>query len=256
MALRLRSGVRAKRPVLHSRHALALVLPGLGPSPEKKPWPARWRQATRRSSPGRWSGMCRGCGSRARASSKKACQAGRGAARGSRTTSTHQGAHRRAEPQDRPNAARRRPRVAGRAARRACGRRRHLRRTIPSRWSAPTSSACAAYSSCTTSRTRSATFRPRAPQHDGLTELGLKVVHECNRLGILVDLAHCTDAAMAQALAASNTASRVVAQLGDTHPHAELEDAGLAGAAAFASTRRSSSPTRAVSSVCGRCART
>jgi membrane dipeptidase len=47
-------------------------------------------------------------------------------------------------------------------------------------------------------------FQTEAPQHDGLTELGLKVVAACNRLGILVDLAHCTDTATRQALAASS----------------------------------------------------
>ncbi len=47
-------------------------------------------------------------------------------------------------------------------------------------------------------------FQTEAPQHDGLTELGLQVVKECNRLGILVDLAHCTDTAVRQALEASS----------------------------------------------------
>ena len=46
-------------------------------------------------------------------------------------------------------------------------------------------------------------FQTEAPQHDGLTELGRKVVEECNRLGILVDLAHCTDTAVRQALEVS-----------------------------------------------------
>jgi membrane dipeptidase len=43
-------------------------------------------------------------------------------------------------------------------------------------------------------------FQTEAPQHDGLTELGREVIAECNRLGILVDLAHCTDKAVRQAL--------------------------------------------------------
>jgi membrane dipeptidase len=43
-------------------------------------------------------------------------------------------------------------------------------------------------------------LQTQAPQHDGLTDLGRTVVQECNRLGILVDLAHCTDAAVRQAL--------------------------------------------------------
>ena len=46
-------------------------------------------------------------------------------------------------------------------------------------------------------------FQTEAPQHEGLTRLGLQVVQECNRLGILVDLAHCSDAAVRQALEAS-----------------------------------------------------
>jgi membrane dipeptidase len=46
-------------------------------------------------------------------------------------------------------------------------------------------------------------FQTERPQHSGLTELGKKVVQECNRLGILVDLAHCTADAVTQALAVS-----------------------------------------------------
>jgi len=46
-------------------------------------------------------------------------------------------------------------------------------------------------------------FQTEKPEHSGLTELGRKVVAECNRLGILVDLAHCTPAAVKQALAIS-----------------------------------------------------
>ena len=42
-----------------------------------------------------------------------------------------------------------------------------------------------------------------APEHGGLSEFGKRVVAECNRLGILVDLAHCTDEAVTQALAIS-----------------------------------------------------
>ncbi len=46
-------------------------------------------------------------------------------------------------------------------------------------------------------------FQTERPAHSGLTEFGRKVVRECNRLGILVDLAHCTDAAVRQALEVS-----------------------------------------------------
>jgi membrane dipeptidase len=47
-------------------------------------------------------------------------------------------------------------------------------------------------------------FQTESPQHNGLTDLGKRVVAECNRLGILVDLAHCTEAAVNDALVASN----------------------------------------------------
>jgi membrane dipeptidase len=46
-------------------------------------------------------------------------------------------------------------------------------------------------------------FQTEAPRHDGLTDLGLSTVEACNRLGILVDLAHCTDTAVRQALEVS-----------------------------------------------------
>ncbi len=47
-------------------------------------------------------------------------------------------------------------------------------------------------------------FQTEPPTHNGLTESGRKVIAECNRLGILVDLAHCTSAAVKQALDASS----------------------------------------------------
>ena len=40
-------------------------------------------------------------------------------------------------------------------------------------------------------------------EHQGLTQLGKRVVQECNRLGILIDLAHSTEAAIRQALSIS-----------------------------------------------------
>ena len=46
-------------------------------------------------------------------------------------------------------------------------------------------------------------YQTVAPEHGGLTDLGKKVVQECNRLGILVDLAHATSNGVSQALALS-----------------------------------------------------
>jgi membrane dipeptidase len=46
-------------------------------------------------------------------------------------------------------------------------------------------------------------FQTVRPEHGGLTDLGKNVIQECNRLGILVDLAHSTSAAVTQALAIS-----------------------------------------------------
>jgi|RhiMethySRZTD1v2_1073278.scaffolds.fasta_scaffold12611_3 membrane dipeptidase len=48
-------------------------------------------------------------------------------------------------------------------------------------------------------------FQTENPVHAGLSAAGKKVVEECNRLGILVDLAHCAPQAVAQALEISKT---------------------------------------------------
>jgi len=47
-------------------------------------------------------------------------------------------------------------------------------------------------------------LQTESPQHQGLTELGKQVVKECNRLGILVDVAHCTEAAIRDVLSVSS----------------------------------------------------
>lgn len=46
-------------------------------------------------------------------------------------------------------------------------------------------------------------FQTERPQYGSLTDLGRKVIEECNRLGILVDLAHCTDVCVREALEVS-----------------------------------------------------
>jgi membrane dipeptidase len=46
-------------------------------------------------------------------------------------------------------------------------------------------------------------FQTQPPEHEGLSQLGRQVVGECNRLGVLIDLAHCSEAAARGALVAS-----------------------------------------------------
>ena len=46
-------------------------------------------------------------------------------------------------------------------------------------------------------------FQTEPPEHNGLTGLGREVIAECNRLGILVDLAHATPATVRAALETS-----------------------------------------------------
>jgi membrane dipeptidase len=43
-------------------------------------------------------------------------------------------------------------------------------------------------------------FQTERPRHNGLTSFGREVIRQCNRLGILVDLAHCTETVARQAL--------------------------------------------------------
>lgn len=52
-------------------------------------------------------------------------------------------------------------------------------------------------------RNRIGDFQTEKPELGGLSDLGKEVVAACNRLGILVDLAHCTPEAVRQALAIS-----------------------------------------------------
>lgn len=47
---------------------------------------------------------------------------------------------------------------------------------------------------------RIADIQTERPSHGGMTEYGRRVIRECNRLGMLVDLAHCTSEVVQQAL--------------------------------------------------------
>lgn len=46
-------------------------------------------------------------------------------------------------------------------------------------------------------------FQTERPEHEGMTALGVEVVQACNRLGVLVDLAHATDPVIEKALEVS-----------------------------------------------------
>lgn len=48
-------------------------------------------------------------------------------------------------------------------------------------------------------------FQTESPQHDGMTQLGVDTVKSCNRLGILVDLAHATEPTIDRAVDVSTT---------------------------------------------------
>jgi membrane dipeptidase len=48
-------------------------------------------------------------------------------------------------------------------------------------------------------------FQTEAPEHNGMTQLGVDTVKACNRLGILVDLAHATEPVIDKALEVSAT---------------------------------------------------
>ena len=48
-------------------------------------------------------------------------------------------------------------------------------------------------------------FQTESPQHNGMTQLGIDTVKACNRLGILVDLAHSTEPVIDKALEVSAT---------------------------------------------------
>jgi membrane dipeptidase len=48
-------------------------------------------------------------------------------------------------------------------------------------------------------------FQTESPQHNGMTQLGVDTVKACNRLGILVDLAHATEPVIDKALEVSTT---------------------------------------------------
>lgn len=66
-------------------------------------------------------------------------------------------------------------------------------------------------------------YQTEQPAYGGLTEFGKQVVRECNRLGILIDLAHCTEQAVTQALAISKApmiwSHGSIVRPGNPNPH-------------------------------------
>ena len=84
-------------------------------------------------------------------------------------------------------------------------------------------------------------FQTEQPEHNGLTERGRAVVAACNRLGILIDLAHATGAVVEQTLAISKApviwSHSMIARRGVpdwTMPMPRVRHLGLAHAKAIA----------------------